>query len=126
MSYLNFGRDSIRELSNFFSSRDKLAFFYVLLVYLLLSAMDLIGIMLIGVISSISITGIATGQVGDRVNYVLRFLNLEDLDLERQVIVIGIIASVALMSKTMISMFLVRKSMFFMARKSALVSAALV
>jgi ABC-type multidrug transport system fused ATPase/permease subunit len=126
VSYLNFGKDSIRELSTFFSSRDKLAFFYVLLVSLLLSAMDLIGIMLIGVISSISITGIATGQVGDRVNYVLSFLNLEDLDLERQVIVIGIIASVALMSKTMISMFLVRKSMFFMARKSALVSAALV
>lgn len=126
MSQIKIAKDFFGNLSGFFSRRDKSALILVILITFFLSVLDLVGILLIGVISSLSITGISTGQRGDRVSKVLQFLRLEESSLELQVIVIGIMASIALIMKTIVSMWLVRKSMFFMARRAASVSANLV
>ena len=108
------------------SKRDRLLLILVILITLFLAVLDLVGILLIGVIGSLSITGLSTGQTGNRVSAVLEFLRIDTLDFENQVIVVGLAAAVLLISKTLLSLFLVRRTMFFMARRAASMSADLI
>jgi ABC-type multidrug transport system fused ATPase/permease subunit len=91
-----------------------------------LAILDLFGVLLIGVIGSLSITGLSTGQIGDRVSIVLEYLRIGELGFETQVVVVGLLAAVLLIAKTLFSLFLVRKTLFFMARRAATMSAGLV
>jgi ATP-binding cassette, subfamily B, bacterial PglK len=108
------------------SRRDRILLIAVISVTLLLAILDLLGVLLIGVIGSLSITGISTGQMGDRVSKVIQFLTLDKLDLESQVIAIGLIAATLLIAKTLLSLLLVRRTLFFMARRAAVMSSDLV
>jgi ATP-binding cassette subfamily C protein len=78
------------------SKRDRLLLILVILITLFLAVLDLVGILLIGVIGSLSITGLSTGQTGNRVSAVLEFLRIDTLDFENQVIVVGLAAAVLL------------------------------
>ena len=108
------------------SARDRLQLIVVVLVTVLLAILDLIGVLLIGVIGSLSISGVSNGQAGDRVSLVLQFLQLEKLSFEKQVVMIGLIAATILIAKTLFSLFLVRKSMFFLAMRAAVMSTSLI
>lgn len=108
------------------SRRDRILLIAVISVTLLLAILDLLGVLLIGVIGSLSITGISTGQMGDRVSRVIQFLTLDKFELESQVIAIGLIAATLLIAKTLLSLVLVRKTLFFMARRAAAMSSDLV
>jgi ABC-type multidrug transport system fused ATPase/permease subunit len=107
------------------SKRDHRFLFLVILVTIFLALLDLFGVLLIGVIGSLSITGISTGQTGNRVGIVLRVFGLNNTDFELQALIIGFIAAVSLISKTLLSLVLVKKTMFFMSRRAAALSANL-
>jgi ABC-type multidrug transport system fused ATPase/permease subunit len=98
----------------------------VTFVTLFLAILDLFGVLLIGVIGSLSITGLGNGQTGDRVSIALRILQIDNLDFESQVIIVGLIAALLLITKTILSLFLVRKTLFFMARRAAAMSSNLI
>jgi len=98
----------------------------VILITLFLALLDLVGVLLIGVIGSLSITGLSTGQAGNRVSTVLEFLQIDNLGFENQVVVVGLAAATLLVSKTLLSLFLVKRTMFFMARRAASMSADLI
>ena len=108
------------------SGRDRGLLIVVVLITLFLALLDLFGVLLVGVIGSLSITGISTGQTGNRVSVVLKALGIEGLDFEAQVVVLGLIAALSLITKTLLSLFLVKKTMFFMARRAASMSASLI
>lgn len=108
------------------SRRDRSLLVVVTSITLLLAILDLFGVLLIGVIGSLSITGLSNGQTGDRVLLALRVLQVDDLEFESQVIVVGLIAAFLLISKTILSLFLVRKTLFFMARRAAVMSSNLI
>jgi ABC-type multidrug transport system fused ATPase/permease subunit len=92
---------------------------------MLLAFLDLLGVLLIGVIGSLSITGIGSGKTGDRVSIVLQFFRIDSLTFESQVIIIGLIAALLLLTKTLMTLILVKKTLFFMARRGANISAEL-
>lgn len=108
------------------SRRDRFLLFAATIITLFLAILDLFGVLLIGVIGSLSITGLSNGQTGDRVLTALRILQIDDLGFESQVIVVGLIAALLLISKTILSLFLVRKTLFFMARRAAVMSSNLI
>ena len=101
------------------SGRDRFLLIVVVLITVFLAVLDLFGVLLIGVVGSLSITGLGSGQTGDRVTSALKFLQIDELDFESQVIVVGLIAAFMLVAKTLLSLFLVRKTLFFMARRAA-------
>ena len=107
------------------SRRDRFLLVATTFITLFLAVLDLFGVLLIGVIGSLSITGLGNGQTGDRVSIVLRALQIDDLNFESQVIVVGLIAALLLITKTILSLYLVRKTLFFMARRSASMSSNL-
>ena len=119
----------IRELKNIsfiFSQKDKKKLIYVAVIQILLSILDLIGVALIGVIGAITIYGVQSKSAGNRVSSVLEFLNLESLSFQNQVAYLGSIAVLVFIIKTLSSIFLTRRTLLFISRRGALISANLV
>jgi ABC-type multidrug transport system fused ATPase/permease subunit len=91
----------------------------------LLSFLDLAGVALIGVLGSLSVRGVQSQEPGNRVGAVLEFMNLEDQSLQLQVAILGVSAAVLLLSRTFISVFFSRRTMYFLSRRGANISSEL-
>jgi ABC-type multidrug transport system fused ATPase/permease subunit len=107
------------------SSRDRYKLILVAFIQVLLAVFDLIGVGLIGVISSLTITGIQSTQPGNRVNDFLEFLNLQNFSLQHQIILISIISAFFFISKTVLSIFFLKRSLIFLGARSAQLSGEL-
>jgi len=97
----------------------------VVIIQIAFGILDLIGVALVGVLGALAITGVSANAPGNRVASVLRFLHLENQDLQTQATFLGLLAATFLISKTVLSIFFVRKTVFFLARRSATISADL-
>jgi ABC-type multidrug transport system fused ATPase/permease subunit len=84
-----------------------------------LSLLDLLGVVLLGVLGSLTISGVQSRNPSSQVGSVLRLLGIEDLDFQKQSIVLGVIAASFLISKTIMSAFLSRKTALFMGTVAA-------
>jgi ABC-type multidrug transport system fused ATPase/permease subunit len=108
------------------SDRDKKLIFLVILTTVFLSLLDLIGVMFIGVLGSLAANGISANQTGNRVMAVLNFLGIETLSLQSQVSILGALGASVLILKTLLSLLFTRKSLYFLARRSAMISSELI
>ena len=75
---------------------------------------------------ALAIQGIETHKPGNKVSALLRMLNLQNLSFQSQVACLGILASLILLIKTAISVFLTRRTFFFLSHKVAEISSNLV
>ena len=91
----------------------------------LLGILDLIGVAIIGVLGALAITGVSTGKPGERVNFLLQQLGIANESLQFQAAILGILAALILISKTLVSVYFSRKIIFFLSRRSALLSSNL-
>lgn len=107
------------------SARDRKKIFGVIAIQIIFSLLDLIGVALIGVLGALAITGVQAKAPGNRVSFVLNFLGLSDQPLQLQATVIGLLGAFFLVSKTIFSVYFVRKTVYFLARKNAEISAEL-
>jgi ABC-type multidrug transport system fused ATPase/permease subunit len=94
----------------------------VVAIQIFLSGLDLFGVALIGVVSALAITGVSGQVTGNRVGAVLQFMNLDGYTFETQVAILGATAGVTLIGRTLLSIFFIRKSLFFLAHKAAVIS----
>jgi ABC-type bacteriocin/lantibiotic exporter with double-glycine peptidase domain len=85
----------------------------------------LIGVAAIGVVTALAFRGIRTQGPGDRVESVLEFTKLNNLDFEQQVVLLSMFAVLIFTSKTIFSVIFLRKTIFYLSRKSAEISADL-
>jgi len=109
-----------------FDKKDRSKLYLVTASQIFLSIFDLIGVALIGVVGAISVYGIQSKGPGDRVTSLLNFLNLNGLSFQKQVALLGGIAALILILKTIISLILVRRTLFFMSRHGARISSQLI
>ncbi len=98
----------------------------VVLIQIFFGFLDLVGVALVGVLGALAITGVGSQGPGNRVQSVLNIIGIQDENLQVQATVIGLLAAGFLISKTMLSVFFVRKTVFFLARRSAAISSMLV
>ncbi len=89
---------------------------------ILLSILDLIGVALIGVIGALSINGIQSKKAGNRVEQLLSFLNLDGFTFQQQVAVLGILATLVLITKTLFSILISRRILNFLSTRGARIS----
>ena len=94
----------------------------VVVIQIFLSGLDLFGVALIGVVSALAITGVSGQVTGNRVGAVLEFMQLDGYTFETQVAILGATAGVTLIGRTLLSIFFIRKSLFFLAHKAAIIS----
>ncbi len=88
--------------------------------------MDLIAVGIVGVLGALTIRGINSQEPGDRVGAILNFLNLSNFSFQQTVAILGLLAGSLLIIRTMASVFLTRKTFFFLARRGAYISSLLV
>jgi ABC-type multidrug transport system fused ATPase/permease subunit len=112
--------------SGLLSRRDKKKLTLILVLQIFVSFLDVIGIALIGVVGALTVTGIQSSRPVGRINDVIIFLNLEDNSFQSQVAIIGLAAATVLLSRTFISIYFTRKTLYFFSLRSALLSRQLI
>jgi ABC-type bacteriocin/lantibiotic exporter with double-glycine peptidase domain len=102
--------------------RDRKKVTFATVLQILLSVLDLVGVALIGVIGALSINGIQSKKAGNRVEQLLSLLNLDGFTFQQQVAVLGIIATLVLIAKTLLSILISRKILNFLSSRGARIS----
>lgn len=117
---------SLKSLAFIFSRRDKQKLLLVSIIQILLSILDLIAVAIMGVIGAIAIYGIQSKSAGDRVSKLLNYLNLNNLNFQNQIAYLGLVAVMIFLFKTVVSMYLTKKSLGFISKRGAQISTNLV
>jgi ABC-type multidrug transport system fused ATPase/permease subunit len=98
----------------------------VLFLQVFLGVLDLLGVALIGVLGALSVSGVKSSQPGSRIYDVIKILHLENQQFQNQVAILGGLATIILISRTIISMYFIQRTLHFLSRRSAKISARLV
>jgi ABC-type multidrug transport system fused ATPase/permease subunit len=107
------------------SLKDQKLVFAVLLIQVFLSLLDLAGVVIVGLLGSLTISGVGSNQPGDRVIAFLKLLKLSDNSFQFQVGALGILAATLLTLKTLISLYFSRRTLYFLSRSGARLSSIL-
>lgn len=125
--FKNSGRDStIIACVRLLPKNDRKKLILVSILQLFLSLVDLVAIGVVGVLGALTIRGINSQEPGNRVSAILNFLNMSNFSFQVTVAILGLFAGVLLISRTIASVFLTRKTFFFLARRGAYISSLLV
>lgn len=108
------------------SRNDKKKIILVIGVQIFLGLLDLLAVMIVGILGALAVNGIQSRSPGDRVSSVLNFFGLADQSLQFQVGLLGISAAVMMIMRTILSVYFSRKVLFFLSRRGAQLSTALV
>ena len=106
--------------------KDRLKSLALVFIQVGLSFIDLLGVALFGVLGALAINGSASRAPGDRVQKLLEFLRIDQESIQSQAMIIGVLAALILVLKTLLSIFLIRRTMFFLSRRGALITQVLV
>jgi len=101
---------------------DKKKYLAVVAIQVTSSLLDLVGVAIIGVIGALSVNGVQSVTPGSRISAVLNFLHLQNFSFQSQVAFLGLMAAGVLIARTLFSIVLSRRILFFLGRRSAVVS----
>lgn len=99
---------------------------YVVLIYIFLGLLDVVAVFAFGIVGSLAVNGLSSRAPGDRTRIILDFLGILDRSLQVQVSVIGLIAASVLVLKSISTLYLSRKTLYFLSRRCALMSEILI
>ena len=105
--------------------KDKSKLLLVTFVQIGLAILDLIAVTLIGIVTALTLSGIQSKSPPEQIGRILELFGAQDLNFQLQVAILGTLAAVIMVTKTLSSVFLVRRILEFLAFKSALVSVSL-
>jgi ABC-type multidrug transport system fused ATPase/permease subunit len=120
------GFETIRRALRIFSKQDRRKIGIVTVVQVFLGLLDLIGVAIIGVLGALAINGIQSKSAGNRVSQFLGYLQLDGFTFQTQVAILGGLSAAILILRTVLSVVFTRRILFFLSRKSALISSNLV
>jgi ABC-type multidrug transport system fused ATPase/permease subunit len=91
-----------------------------------MNLLDLLGIIAIGLLGALSVTGLQSTNPGDRVSASLKILHIQNLTFQNQAVILGFCAVLLLISRTVLSIVFTRRVLFFLSRRGAKISAELI
>lgn len=104
--------------------RKKLAF--VIIFQTALGFLDLLGVALVGVLSALTVSGVQSTQPRGKVLTIINLLHLQNQTFQFQAGVLGIAAAFVLVARTLFSIVITRRILFFLSSRSARISGRLV
>jgi hypothetical protein len=119
------GRTTWMRSLNVLPKTDRPKILLVILLQAGLGIIDLLGVAAIGVLGALSVTGIQSQQPGDRISAVLSALRISDISFQSQVAVLGIGAAFLFVFRTILSILITRKILFFLSHRGASLSSKL-
>ena len=108
------------------SPKDQRKVLAVVTLQVCIGALDLLGVIAIGLLGALSVTGLQSQIPGNRVSSALNFLHLADSSFQSQAIILGSGAVALLVGRTAISILFTRRILFFLSNRGAQISANLV
>lgn len=108
------------------SSTDRRKVLAVTAVQVFMSLLDLVGVAVIGILGALAVSGVQSKSPGNRVQSALSVLQIENQSFQEQAAILGVLATFLLISRTLISIFFTRRILFFLSRRSAVISSDLV
>lgn len=116
----------LKRASNLLNRKDKRKVGLVMILQVVMGGLDLLAIALISILGSLAVSGISSRQPGSGVYAILEFLHLENSTFQKQAAILASSATVLLITRTVVSVIITRKIMFFLSRRGAIISADLV
>ena len=108
------------------SRTDQRKIIAVTFVQILMGGLDLLGVIAVGLLGALSVTGLQSSEPGDRVEAALRVLHIQNATFQTQAVILGISAVVLLVGRTIMSIIFTRRILFFLSRRGAKISADLI
>lgn len=105
-----------------FSRNDRIKIARLILAQLMLTVLDLVSVIMIGVIGTLAVNGIKSTSPGESSQALLEILNLENFTVQQQVGFLAISATLFLIIKTYLSYFINKRILFFLSFRSATLS----
>ena len=125
MKVFKFKQTDYFQILNLVSRSDRIKLFLVSLIQIFLAFLDLIGVAFFGLIGSVTVAAISSTKVAGRTESVLNFIGLENYTSQVQVVILGLLAGALMVIKTFASLYFNKKIIFFLSRRSAIISANL-
>ena len=108
------------------SPNDRRKILGISILQALMGGLDLLGVMAVGLLGALSVSGIQSSNPSDRVGSALEIIQIQDLAFQTQVLILSVSAVVLLVSRTILSIFFTRRILFFLSRRGAKISAELI
>ena len=125
MKVFKFKQTDYFQILKLVSQSDRIKLFLVSLIQIFLSFLDLIGVAFFGLIGSVTVAAISSTKVAGRTESVIKFIGLENYTSQVQVVILGSSAAILMVVKTFASLYFNKKIIFFLSRRSAIMSANL-
>jgi len=120
------GKSQLNRAIRVLSRDDKHKLFGITALQIFMGGLDLLGVFAIGLLGALSVTGSQSSNPGNRVNNALSFLHIQDSTFQIQVAILGVGAVILLLGRTVLSIFFTRRTVFFLSRRGAKISADLI
>ena len=121
-----FQNNSISKSLMVLSKQDRHKIFAVILLQTFMGILDLLGVLAIGLLGALSITGLQSQKPISQITSILNFLDIANLTFQLQVSLLATSAVLLLVGRTIVSIFFTRKILHFLSRRGALISSKLI
>jgi ABC-type multidrug transport system fused ATPase/permease subunit len=118
----NLKRSGLARCYLLLSKRDRKLVFAVVLLNVFLGFLDLLGVIAIGVLGTLTVFGIGSRAPGNRVSFLLETLSLDNLSFQKQAAVLAIFAATIFVVRTIFSIVTTRRILHFLANRAAVLS----
>jgi ABC-type multidrug transport system fused ATPase/permease subunit len=116
----------LNQITRVLPNKDLKKIFLVIILQILMGLIDLLGVALIGVLGALAVSGVQSTTPGSRVSSFLSILNLDGMTFQTQAAILGSVAALILICRTLISVIFTRKTLFFLSRRGAILTTNLV
>ena len=104
---------------------DKTKLKVITLIQISLGVLDLLGVLAVGLLGTLSVSGIQSRNPSGSISNILEFLGISNFSFQVQSSIIGLAALILLVGRTVISIFVTRRILYFLSRRGANISATL-
>lgn len=109
-------------VSRLLSKGDRKKLILICLFQVALGFLDLVGVAAVGMVGALSVRGVQSRPAGDRVSQVLEFLGLSSSSFQTQAAFLALLATGTLVARTLLSMYITRRTLKFLANRGAILS----
>ena len=124
--YRSWQKSSVGRSIAVLSKKDQKKIIAVSVLQVLMGLLDLLGVIAIGLLGALSVSGLQSRQPSTRVASALDFVGISNLPFQTQATLLGVGAVILLVGRTMLSIIFTRRILFFLSRRGAKISADLV
>ncbi len=119
-------KKAFRIALNTLGKKDSKKLGIILVIQVFLGFFELLALSLVALLGSVAINGISTGKANSKITDFFEMFGIELISFQKQVAVLGFIAAIFMIIRTLTTMLLSRKTLFFLSDRSAKISTSLV